>query len=128
MRFALSLLFLCALPGCDSTDRDEDFACTTEFVYGLVVTVADAATDAPPEAEVTLTVTDGDYVEVVRATFDPIPEDLRLLAAGERAGTYTVNVTADAYAPFERTGVRVEAGVCHVSPVEIDVRLQPRQP
>ena len=46
-------------------------------------------------------------------------------AAGERAGTYTVEVEHDGYQPWTIAGVRASRGVCHVETRRLAANLQP---
>jgi hypothetical protein len=45
--------------------------------------------------------------------------------AHEQSGTYEVTVEAQGYSLWQRTGVRVRDGECHVQTAELTARLQP---
>lgn len=90
--------------------------CTAVFVYGLNVTVVDENGD--PVSGATLTLTEGDYSEVM--------EELRpgeYAGAGERRGTYTLAVEADGFEPVTIEDIVIDADACHVIPVARDVTL-----
>lgn len=104
-----------ALVGCDALGPR---ACTTEFVYGIAVTVVDAETSAP--------VTEGlEGITVKNGVSSPM-EALgnRLLGAGEDEGVHSVVITAGGYELWTRDGVRVEADECHVSTVRLTAPLR----
>lgn len=110
-------LFLAlALAGCDTFAPR---ACTTEFVYGIAVTVIDAETRAPvTEGLSGVTVEDGLTSEMdVAANV--------LLGAGENEGIHAVVITATGYDLWTRNGVRVQGGPCHVTTVELTAPLTP---
>ena len=111
MRTALLVLFALLLGAC----------CTQELRSGIVVEVYDAAT-GEPISTATVTLADGDYVEVLG------PDDGfdgSYPGAWERAGVYEVEVIAPGYQPASRSGVRVESDRCHVDGVRIEIELLP---
>jgi hypothetical protein len=98
--------------------------CTTEARSGIVVDVTDADTGLPI-ATATVTLAEGDYVEVLG------PDDGfdgSYAGAWERAGVYEVEVIAAGYAPGAANGVRVEQDDCHVDGVRIAIALEPTPP
>jgi len=102
--------------------------CTTQFVYGINITVVDSATADPP-SEATLLATSGTFTDSVgpRAPSQWVangPLVLVLSTAGERAGAYSVTVRSPGYRNWTRTGIRVTANECHVNPVNLTARLQ----
>lgn len=90
--------------------------CTTEFVYGLNVTLTNA--DGQPVSGATVTLSEGAYVETMEELSDGT-----YVGAGERAGTYTLTVEAGAFEPVTIEGIFVDTNECHVIPVLRDVTL-----
>ena len=112
---ALSIVGAGSLVGCLDTQ-----ACTTEFRYGVSATVR-SARDGSPVVGATLVLVDGSYRETMSAF--GIPGSYA--GAGERAGTYTLSVTAPGFAsPATRTLV-VAGGECHVNGVPVTIDLTP---
>ena len=96
-------------------------ACTTELRFGVNVSVRNARTGANIDnAEVTIV--DGNYREVLRVP--PFPGAYS--GAAERAGTYTLTVTAPGFQPAAPRTLSVTADECHVSPVSVTVDLTPQ--
>ena len=93
--------------------------CTAEFVYGVVVDVRDSTSGAPL-AGAGAAVREAGYVDSLRAA-----GGTTLVAAGERAGTYTVAVARPGYRPLTRTGVVVTRDACHVQPQRVPAVLAP---
>lgn len=121
MRRFIPALALIAVPAilaaCDPFDG---LVCTTEFVYGLRVTVVDAATNAPVDQGLEGTLTEGTYVEEMEV----VGLDGNILqGAGERAGTYTLEIRADGYETFTESGIVVTENECHVNPVSLLAEL-----
>lgn len=109
----LPLLLLTA--SCDVVDNR--IVCTSEFVYGIVVKVVDAATGAP--------VAEGlQGVTIQGSTSVPMEGyGNTLMGAGETSGTFAVVVTAPGYAVWTQTDVEVTSDECHVRPVRLDAEL-----
>ena len=105
-----------ALVACDST---APIACTAEFVYGIQVQVQDSITGLPVETGLGGSVQDGAFSEQMTVLGN------LLLGAGERAGTYAVQVTAPSYDEWNTSDVVVTADECHVIPVSLVARLRP---
>lgn len=102
--------------------------CTTEFRYGLSVTVLDSVTLSAP-ARATLLARSGAFTDSVgpQAAYPFInggPPMLILSTAGERAGVYDITVKAPGYRDWTKNGITVDANVCHVIPVGITAKLQ----
>ena len=121
---ALLALLAFALGACDSLDS-RPIACTEVLVWGLHVTVQDSATGAPSASGAQLIARDGAYADTSsyppnRADLDALP----LVAAGERAGTYTVTVRKTGFLDWERSHIVVTADECHVRPVALTARLK----
>jgi len=97
--------------------------CTTLFAYGLRVNVTDENGD--PVAGATLTLTEGDYTEVIPGPPGSGAEGAGgvYLGAGERAGTYTLTIEAEGFDPVTIENIVIEADECHVIGVRRDVVL-----
>jgi hypothetical protein len=96
-------------------------ACTTELRYGVNVTVRNARTGVNIDNAV-VTIVEGSYREPLT---DPARSGV-YVGAGERAGTYTLTVTATGFQPAAPRTLTVSAGECHVSPVSVTVDLTPQ--
>ncbi len=96
--------------------------CAPGGIYGLTLAVRDSVTGLPAAADASGVVRDGSYEEVLSGIFGNI---LHLVGAVERAGVYDITITKAGYQEWTRAGVSVVAGVCHVTPVVVDVLLQP---
>jgi hypothetical protein len=110
-RAALLVLLLFPLGGCF------DMMCTTELRWGLRVSVTGADTGQPVAA--TVVARDGDYVEELEqvGTYH--------VGAGERPGTYRIDIMAEGYAPRTIDDVEVDEDGCHVDTAERSVALDP---
>jgi hypothetical protein len=98
-------------------------ACTEQFVFGLQMEVREADGGAPAAQGAVATVTDGDYVEVVAGPISGGPDALFLVAAGERAGTYDIEVAREGFETWDTTGVVVDEDICHVITEQVPVFL-----
>jgi hypothetical protein len=96
-------------------------ACTLQFVYGLAVTVQDAATGRRV-CDAQVTAVSGSYQETLFALESS--EDCSYAGAGERAGVYELTASRAGYASTTSSNVRVEADVCHVIPVRVTIDLK----
>ena len=127
-RFALALLPLplvvaafvsasapVALSGC--------LACTADYRVGLSITVLEAGTRRPIKSA-TVTVRDGDYREVVEPNTG-VGSDNVYSAAGEREGTYDIDIVAEGYVTAHLENVEVDADECHVETRNLEVVLTP---
>lgn len=118
-RVLLSLVLLMAgtsaLPACEIGG-----SCTTQYVWGVALTLRDARTQQPI-TDATVTLVDGSYREEVTAQ----PLANIYYGAGEREGTYTITVTAPGYQPIAPRTVTVTGDECHVQQVAITVDLTP---
>ena len=120
MRFLLAVLLMPGLPFGECL-MDEQVACTQQFVYGVNVTVTDSATHQPIEGA-TLTLTDGNYTEVMENGSGG-----SYAGAGERAGTYVLTIDAEGYDSMRIENIVVESDICHVVPVALDLALTAAQ-
>ncbi len=95
--------------------------CTTLFAYGVNVLVTEADTGAPINNAV-LTLTDGDYSEVMQL----IPTGY-YVGAGERPGTYTLTIDVPGVANTTVPNLVVGFDGCHVIGVSLDAKVRPGQ-
>jgi hypothetical protein len=97
-----------------------DRACTAILVYGLSVTVVDAAT-GESICDATVTAVEGTFT----GTFERFGRSPTCSYAGapERAGTYEVRVAREGYQPAVARNVRVTADECHVMGVRLTIPL-----
>lgn len=107
--FVLCLFLVACSSDDDSTPVDD--ACTEEFVYGLVITVNDAATGVGLN-QVVITAREPNFSEILTAT----PTAGVYQGAGERAGSYTLTVELDGYQTVVTDVITVDADDCHVIP------------
>jgi hypothetical protein len=108
------------LPNCSQFFPDNR-GCTQVYVYGVNVTLTDAETGEPITGA-TLTLRDGDYVEVLEA----FPTgDGEYAGAGERAGTYELTIAKVGYETQVIEDIVVTADECHVEGVHLDIELVP---
>lgn len=121
IRHAAATLAALFTVGCYTGGSPASLICTDVYLYGLTVEVRDAGTLAPIADGATLTITEGSYVETVTDAWD----GTSFAAAGERPGTYEVRVTKDGYQPWVRSGVLITGDECHVTPRNLEARLEP---
>jgi hypothetical protein len=117
MRLLLAMVPLTLATGCGG------LACTMEFRPGLVVTVVNGATGAT-RCDARVTITDGAYQETLRVGQGSGPDsgtECTYEGAGERAGTYTVEASAEDMNSI--TTVVVPRDACHVITQRLTVRL-----
>lgn len=104
---------------CGNGPTDGGGNCTDVLIYGIRGTARDASTNADITAGAYLVATDGTYKDSVSATGGV------LLAAGERAGIYTVRIGHPGYFARVRNNVVVRKDECHVIPVSVQESLLP---
>jgi hypothetical protein len=114
-----------AVTGCSSS-TPTGVACTAIYVYGISLEVQNALTGARITDSAAVQVTDGSYVESYNY-LGPASQPYSgvLSAAGERAGTYSISIRKNGFAPYDTTGIKVTRDLCHVHPVEVIANLQP---
>ena len=117
--FPLALIVACAGPG----EEPDDLVCTAEFVYAIRLQVVDARTGQPIN-DISGRVRDGDFVD----SLEVIGAGGLAHAAGERPGTYSVEVRAPSYQPWDTAGVVATSDACHVHSQEIRAALTSVQP
>jgi len=108
-----------ALAGGCSADSAE---CTGVRSVGIVLAVTDTNT-GEPLCDATVRLEHARYAEELTAEG---PDPCRYLG-GNVAGTYTVSVSRDGYAPTSTTVEVVSGGECGVEPVELELRLTPAE-
>ena len=92
--------------------------CTTEADAGIVVRLTDQATGAIITGA-DVEAVDGSYLERLM----DVGGNGQYAGAYERAGTYTVTISASGYTPMTLEPVVVSAGDCHVTTRTFDVML-----
>ena len=120
----VSVVFLVVLlAGCDVIGIGRE--CTDELRFGLNVNVVDEATgNTIRNVPITATARDGSFVETHTVTYSDGGPVFPLSFAGERAGIYTVEVSAPGYVAWSQSNIRVREDGCHVQPVTITARLR----
>lgn len=118
--FSLVFLMLSCNP---DDDNYNSVYCTEIFVYGLSVTVKDAVTDAIITEGITVTAKEGSYEEQLMR----IENSDYFMGAGEREGSYIIEITSDDYQTFTSNTIVVEKTEddCHVITEELEFVLQP---
>ena len=118
------MLFMSILAiSCNSNDDSNgEVHCTDVFVYGLNVSVKDAATNATLQEGVLVKAVDGSYVETLQ---NEESTSTVFVGAGERAGNYVLTVSKPGYETYTSGVITLTADDCHVIPKEIAVVLQP---
>lgn len=100
--------------------------CTLSVDPGIIVTIRDATDGSPIAATARGLVRDGTFSDSLRP-FGGLGDGTLIsrAAADERPGVYTVTVEHLGYAPWQRIGVRVRPGECHVASAQLTADLQP---
>jgi hypothetical protein len=108
-----------------SCSQDEPFACTANVAPGVVVEIRDGFDGTPLAATARGAVREGTYVDSLRA-YGGLGNGTLVsrAAAPERPGVYSVTVEHAGYLAWQRDGVRVRAGQCHVETVQLVADLQ----
>lgn len=131
LRAMSGLLAASLAAGCGILDPT---VCTMEAVAGIRVELLDSISGEPVRGHVRVVAREGSEtfefdsqvhvdwlvnVDPDTVVFSPVE------LAYERRGTYDVTAEADGYRLWQRTGVRVRAGECHVQTAELTALLQP---
>jgi hypothetical protein len=120
----LALLVLTTYACSDDDDNNNNTQpCTDEVAPALKVVVVNATTAVSLGAGLTVTATDGTYVDEL----DYVAEVNEFRGADERPGTYTITVTGTGYRPYVSQPVTVTADECHVLTQTVNVALQPAE-
>jgi hypothetical protein len=110
--------------GFQAPQAPDGVACTTQFVYGLVVTVKDTST-GQTVCDAAVTAISGSYRETLHApVLIPRSEGCSYVGAGERPGLYDLSAFRDGYALGTLNNVRVDANECHVVPTRVTLELK----
>ena len=120
--FLLSLVFLVLSCSSDDDNSNPNY-CTEIFVYGLKVTIKDAVTNAIVTQGISITAKEGSYEEQLMT----IENSDYFIGAGEREGTYVIEITSNGYQTFTSNSIDVvmtDDG-CHVITEELEFALQP---
>ena len=96
-----------------------DVICTAEARAGLTVSPVDSITSAPVTSSLQVVAKEGAYADTAKVL---IGTSVGL--AWERAGTYTVEVSAPGYMLWSKSNVVVTKGICHVDGVAITAKLR----
>lgn len=113
---ALIPSILLALPACNSTARCDEVA-----IFGLRAFLRDSVTGAAYTDSAIAVARDPVFVDTLLQVADSV-----LAGVAERAGTYRLDVFADGYRTWTRTGIVVtQKDECHVQPTDVTVRLAP---
>ena len=105
---------------CNNDVEENQIVCTTQFVYGLNVTVIDSQTQQPLVDGVTVTAVSGSYQE----TLEVFPGlEYVFYGAGERMGSYLITVTKNGYQTYTSEPIQVQRDACHVIPRQVTVTL-----
>ena len=127
-RPTIGATFMCAvlwLVGC--VNDPVAIACTEEARASVMVTVLDSLSGTGLAPGTTVVLQDGEYRDSsVSGSGYPLPGDSIVYSTTtfERAGTYTVRVRRPGYALWERQGVQVTMGECHVVTALVRARLK----
>jgi len=96
--------------------------CTQVYVYGIMILVTDGGGN--PITHVQAVIQDGAYSETLEPVAEPSETGI-YQGAGERPGTYQLTVSAPGYLPKTYDHLVVQPGICHVTPVTLQVSLFP---
>jgi hypothetical protein len=114
---------LILIASCNSDDdNSEPQNCTEVFIYGLKVTVKDITNNNIITEGVTVTATDESYMEELMR----IENSDYFIGAGEREGTYVIEITSSDYVTFVSDPIEVEKTEdnCHVITKEVEFFLE----
>ena len=100
--------------------------CTMEARPGITVEPRDRVTGEIVSGPIVLIMKSGTYADTVRASTGALPAPTNVSGAYERPGTYTVIVRHTGYHDFVKSGIIVTKDECHVIPVRITAKLEPR--
>ncbi|MEO5817254.1 MAG: hypothetical protein ABIT20_18450 [Gemmatimonadaceae bacterium] len=117
----LLLTGVCTVVGCSASNVTDGTACTKEARAGITVDVRDSVSNALVGRGSRIIAREG---AVADTSTDTQISDGPFSLVFERAGTYTVAVTQTGYQPWNRAGVQVTNGTCHVNAVAVTARLQ----
>src|SRR5687768_6316229 len=121
MKKLCGIPLLLALAGCNAITAP----CEDIERDGILLTIVDSATLGPVLADsIMVKTTDGSYTDSLRFTnLRPDPVTWVGLAP-ERRGVYDIQIVATGYRVWERDGIRVTSGRCHVNTVRVTASMQ----
>lgn len=129
MRIPGVVLLTCAAFGC--SNPIEGVICTDQFVPGIVVEIRDGGTGVPLAAEARGAVREGTYVDSLKPGHGVPSEPSTMLgryAAGERVGTYSIEIQRSGYQTWTASNVVVVQDGCHVRTQRLRADLNPLAP
>ncbi|NAS31068.1 hypothetical protein GTQ40_08815 [Flavobacteriaceae bacterium R38] len=114
------MFILClSLFACSLSDND-DTVCTEELRPGLIVSVRDASNNTVLD-NATITARDGDFEETLMELSNPVA----YTGVFERPGVYTLTVEREGFQTLTSDPILVQADICHVITVQVNINLQP---
>lgn len=131
-KLTFSLVVASVTAGCGIIDP---IVCTTEARPAIRIEVLDSISGEPVRGPVRIVAHDGSVAWEFDSqdVFLPPTADPDTVVFGpfhlahERPGTYEVTVETESYRLWQRTGVRVHDGECHVETADLTARLQPAE-
>lgn len=122
MKKFILFLIVVTLLACNSDDSNPQY-CTEEYVYGLSITLRDAVDNTIITEGLTVTASDGFYEEELMR----IENSNNFFGAGERDGTYVIEITSTNYQAFTSDPILVGRtdDDCHVITEIIEFQLTP---
>lgn len=119
-RLRVFLLTIVVAPlslGCG--DTLEPTACTEQFEFGLLVDVHEGTGGPGAQGAIGVAI-EGAFADTLQ-----LVDDVRLVGAGERPGTYDVTIQKTGFATWTASNITVTADECHVIPVRLEAVLIP---
>ncbi|MDY2586075.1 hypothetical protein [Winogradskyella aquimaris] len=122
MKKFILFLIVITLLACNSDDSNPQY-CTEEYVYGLSITLRDAVDNTIVTDGLTVKASDGFYEEELMR----IENSNNFFGAGEREGTYIIEITSTNYQDFTSDPILVTRtdDDCHVITEIIEFQLTP---
>lgn len=123
MKKLLLLILVILVASCNSDDDNSGPQnCTEVYIYGLKVTVKDNSNNAIITDGLTVTATEGSYEEELMR----IENSDFFIGAGEREGTYIIEITSNDYQTYISDPVEVKKTEddCHVITEEVEFFLE----
>lgn len=123
----IAIAVIGASAGACSTESP--LVCLSYASASISVVVTDSASGVMDAAGATMVQRASDYVDsLVVPAGAPHPFPLAVSSAFERAGVYDVTITHPDFEVWERRGVHVRQGRCHVRQVVLEARMVRRAP
>lgn len=124
----VALLLLLSVVACFDRPDDSGPVCTTEVRSGITLKVYDAETEENISCDVTVVMSEGDFTETLdRSLCDEQISDSEpsLFGLMERAGVYSMVISADGYQGYSEDDIVIEEDECHVITQLVEVDLAP---